>query len=426
MSFCGLDFGTSNSTIGVQLQGQPTMVPLETHPRTGDIETTLPSALFFNFEADNISFGRQAIQDYMQGEFGRLMRSMKSILGSNQMDEGTQIKNQVYEFNTIIGFFLNTLKQRAEDFAGQALSQIVLGRPVHFNDHDASLDKAAEQRLVDIAKQIGFTEVSFQYEPIAAAFDYEQNVTSEELALIIDIGGGTSDFTIMRLSQQSMQRSDRSADLLANHGVHIGGTDFDRHLSMATAMPYFGLGLRYKDNPTLAMPKHYFVDLATWHLIHRLYDPKVIRDLRDIRFRMQDRAPIEQLLSLLTQKNGHRLAGEVEQAKITLSQQTDSIIDLSAITESHALPTMTITQDQLNSAIEQDMQKVFGAIEDTLQMAGLKAEHIQTIFTTGGSSALPSVKQAITTRFSQAKWVGGDLFNSVGKGLLLEAIRRYR
>jgi hypothetical chaperone protein len=431
MSICGLDFGTSNSTVGVEHQQQSQMVPLEHDSHSGKFETTLPSALFFDFETDDIHFGRQAIELYSRGELGRLMRSMKSILGSKNMDEGTQIKHTRYTFNDIIGFFMASLKQRAEDFTQQPLESVVLGRPVHFNDHHPDLDLAAQNRMADIAHSVGFKQVSFQYEPIAAAYDYEQQVDKEELALIIDIGGGTSDFTLIKLSKQNRLKSQRDDDLLANHGIHIGGTDFDRHLSMATVMPHFGLNSYYIENPTLKMPRHYYVDLATWHRIHLLYDANILRDISELARDSQDKQAMLRLGQLLKNKQGHRLAASVEQAKIDLSQHNETNIDLSYLVSltnnaSNEEPIQSkASQEDLANAIEADVNKVFAAIDDTLVQAGLKASQIDTLFTTGGSTALPSVKKLISQKFSHAKWVSGDLFNSVGKGLLLDAQRRY-
>ena len=428
MSLCGLDFGTSNSTVGVVIDQRATMVPLEKHPRTGALETTLPSALFFDFEGDNISFGRHAIEDYTRGDFGRLMRSMKSILGSRQMDDGTQIKNKLYTFNDIIGFFMHSLKQRAEQFSNQALESVVLGRPVHFNDHHPDLDAAAEARLSEIARAVGFKNISFQFEPIAAAYDYEQTVDREEIALIIDIGGGTSDFTLIKLSKANREKTDRQADLLANHGIHIGGTDFDRHLSLATVMPHFGLGVPYKDKPNLAMPIHYYVDLGTWHRIHSLYDPKVLRDLADLRLNMAQPDAIARLIQLLKQKDGHRLAGQVEQAKIDLADRQETQIDLSFLNRdsgSGDVLAHPVNRARLDAAIQSDVDRVFAAVAETLAQAGIGKGAINTIFTTGGSTALPSVRALIQSQFPDANWVSGDLFNSVGKGLVLEAQRRY-
>ena len=423
MSLCGLDFGTSNSTLAVEREGQAHMVPLEGQ------ETTLPSALFFDFQTDDIHFGRQAIQHYTQGHFGRLMRSMKSILGSSQMDEGTQIKTRKYLFSEIIAFFIASLKERAEHFAQTPIHQVVLGRPVHFNDYHTHLDQEAENRLAAIAKSVGFTDISFQFEPIAAAYDYEQQCQQEELALIIDIGGGTSDFTIIRLGQHLSHKSDRQQDILANHGVHIGGTDFDRHFSLASVMDRFGMRVPYKDNPAMEMPKHFYVDLATWHRIHLLYEAKTLRDLTELKNRMMDKEPIDRLLSLLKQKDGHRLAGLIEQAKIDLSSQTKTTIDLEFLNRLEWVTDKTecpVDQRTLEQAIYQDVEKVLATIDETLIQAQIKPEQIQTIFTTGGSTALPMVQKQIRQRFSSTRQVQGDLFNSVGKGLLLEAQRRYR
>lgn len=400
------------------------MVPLEQHPGSGRVESTLPSALFFDFETDDIHFGRQAIDLYTQGEFGRLMRSMKSILGTNQMDDGTQIKATVYSFAQIIGFFMNSLKQRAEQYTDQPLNSVVLGRPVHFNDNHKHLDQAAEVALAGIARDIGFNQVSFQYEPIAAAYDYEQQITSEELALIIDMGGGTSDFTIIRLSPQARQNSERKGDLLANHGIHIGGTDFDRLLSMTSVMPELGLDMAYRDKPSLAIPRHYFVDLATWHRIHHLYDPGVGRDLQDLRRNVSEPLRLDRLMQVLRQKDGHRVAGIVEQAKIELSSQNRVPLDLDFLDGFDPIHCQ-LDRTTLISAIDADVSRVFSAIDETLAQAGLDADAIQTIFTTGGSTALPSIRTLIEQRFPSAKRVHGDLFNSVGKGLVLEAQRRY-
>ena len=225
MNVCGLDFGTSNSTVGVLKDGQPAMVPLE-QDAGHQWQTTLPSALFFSFEDDQVSFGRQAISRYTAGEPGRLMRSMKNIMGSAFMGETTQVKRRHYTFEEIIGFFVQSLKQRAEQYLGEEagpVDAVVLGRPVFFNDDNPELDREAEQRLQNVAQSVGFSQVSFQYEPIAAAFDYERQVQHEELALIVDIGGGTSDFTIVRLSPDRHALTDRRDDFLANHGVHTAG-----------------------------------------------------------------------------------------------------------------------------------------------------------------------------------------------------------
>lgn len=431
MTICGLDFGTSNSTVGVIKDHRQTMVPLE-QDSANKWQTTLPSALFFSFEDDRISFGRKAIKHYTAGESGRLLRSMKSLLGGAFMGDKTQIKNRFYTFEEIIGFFIASLKTRAEAFNGpesSALESVVIGRPVYFNDSDPQLDRAAEEHLANIARIAGFKEVSFQFEPIAAALDYEQQVTKEELALIIDIGGGTSDFTLIRLSPQRHGQSDRQQDFLGNNGIHLGGTDFDRRLSVNGIMPEFGMGMALTDNPDLNMPGHYFFDLATWHKIHLLYSRSVLMELKHFRPVVSDKNRLDRLIALLTNRKGHQLAGLVEQAKIELSAVPESVVDLQSLFSDNteiSIDNCTLTQLQLQQSLQRDIEKIFQTLQDTLKQAGLTHQHIDTVFTTGGSTALPMVQACIDTAFPDARQIAGDLYNSVGKGLLMEAQLRYQ
>lgn len=451
MAICGLDFGTSNSTVGVIKNNKNEMVPLE-KDSDGQWQTTLPSALFFDFESDQISFGRSAIAQYTAGHSGRLMRSMKNLLGSAYMGDKTQVKNRFYTYDEIVGFFVGSLKQQAEDFLqsdSDSLQSVVVGRPVYFNDDDPALDKAAEEHLADIARLAGFQEVSFQYEPIAAALDYEKQVTSEELALIVDIGGGTSDFTLIRLSPERHLMDDRKSDFLGNNGIHLGGTDFDRRLSMAGVMPQFGLGAPMKERPELAMPSHYYFELATWHRIHLLYERTVLLELDTFRQQVKDKAPLDRFIELLKRRKGHHLAALVERAKIDLSSRdktsvplgslygkdidnahafsgaadTDDALDLGNVAGSHDCE---LTRTQLQQSLQRDVSDIFAALDNTLKQAGLSPTQVDTVFTTGGSTALPMVKDCISQAFPEARQIGGDLYNSVGSGLLIEARKRYQ
>jgi len=430
MTICGLDFGTSNSTVGVLKDNLPTMVPLE-QDSTGHWQSTLPSALFFGFEDDQIDVGRQAISRYTAGEPGRLLRSMKSLLGGSFMGDKTQVNNRQYTFDEIISFFITSLKTQADNFNGpdaDPLESVVMGRPVYFNDTDKELDKAAEEHLANIARLAGFKEVSFQYEPIAAAMDYEQQVTKEELALIIDIGGGTSDFTLIRLSPERHGKQNRQQDFLANHGVHLGGTDFDRQLSVNGVMPEFGMGLPLKDRPGLNMPGSYYFDLATWHKIHLLYNRKTLMEIKNFRLSVSDRTRLDRLLELLIQRKGHLLASYVEQAKIDLSGKKETVVDLASLFDDgkqFSIENCTLTQTLLKSSLQKDVDKIFNTLNETLTQAGLTNKNIDTVFTTGGSTALPMVQACIDVAFPSARQIAGDLYTSVGTGLLMEAKMRY-
>ncbi len=431
MTICGLDFGTSNSTVGVIKEHIPTMVPLEQDPN-GEWQTTLPSALFFGFEDDVVSFGRSAMDRYTVGEPGRLLRSMKSLLGGSFMGDKTQVKNRFYSFDEIIGFFIASLKSQAETFNGPnspPLHSVVMGRPVYFNDTDPKLDKAAQDHLEEIARLAGFKEVSFQYEPIAAALDYEQQVSKEELALIIDIGGGTSDFTLIKLSPDRHGKADRQQDFLANHGVHLGGTDFDARLSINSIMPEFGMGMSMTDKPGLDMPGSYYFDLATWHKIHLLYDRRVLMELKNLRPIVSDKKRLDRLMELLMERKGHQLAGLVEKAKIELSSVNQTTIDLESLfvdSPAITIDNCNLTQAQLQESLTRDIERIFNTLQETLTQAGLTHQNIDTVFTTGGSTALPMVQACISSAFPDARLISGDLYNSVGTGLLMEAQLRYQ
>ena len=192
---CGLDFGTSNSTFArVGADGVPLLLALE------DGKPTIPSVLFFGFEDDRLHFGRQAVAEYVSGADGRLLRSLKSVLGTALIGDSTRVKARSYGFVEIIGLFIAELKRRAEAELGAGVDSVVCGRPVHFVDDDALADAAAQDQLAGAVRAQGFSHIEFQFEPIAAALDYERQVSGEKLALIVDLGGGTSDFSVVRVS----------------------------------------------------------------------------------------------------------------------------------------------------------------------------------------------------------------------------------
>lgn len=275
--FCGIDFGTTNSTAGLCAPGaQPRLVPLE-----GE-DLTIPSALFFSFEDPQTHFGRAAVFEYMDGAEGRFMRALKSVLGSSLMDETTQIGRERVGFEALIGRFLRHLRQQIETRGGVAPDKVVLGRPVFFVDGDPAADRAAENQLRAAASAQGFRHIEFQFEPVAAALHFEQSLADEALALVVDVGGGTSDFSVLRLSPERAKSSDRLSDILSTSGVHVGGTDFDRLLNLAKVMPEMGRGTPTRDGKR-QLPQWYFHDMATWHRINLLYTPKIVREVTELR-----------------------------------------------------------------------------------------------------------------------------------------------
>ena len=188
---CGIDFGTSNSTVGWLRPGAPTLLPLE------DGKATLPSAVFFNADEDSTCFGRAALAEYLEGYEGRLMRALKSLLGSSLIDGQTEVHGRALRFQDLLASFIGELKARAEARSGRVFEQAVFGRPVHFVDGDAAADRKAQETLEAIARQVGFRDVSFQFEPIGAALHYERSLAAEELVLIADIGGSVAEFLLI-------------------------------------------------------------------------------------------------------------------------------------------------------------------------------------------------------------------------------------
>lgn len=414
-SFGGIDFGTSNSTIGVIRDGRPRLVALE-----GD-HVTLPSVVFFNFEDDRTYYGRRAIEDYTLNSEGRLLRALKSVLGSSLIHEKTRIKARSMLFTDIIGLFLKHLKTRLDEAAGDDVGRVVLGRPVHFVDGDEEADRAAQSQLELAARAQGFRDIEFQFEPIAAALDYEQSVSKEELALIADIGGGTSDFSIVRVSPDGARRADRKGDVLANSGVHVGGTDFDRLISIATVMRALGYGTPTKDGKR-NLPVSYFNDLATWQRINQLYSNRAMTDLRQIRQEAAEPHLVERMIDIVRHRQGHALAGRVEQAKIDLTTRPATSIHLPLAGEKVDI---ALTQERMNAAIAPATARVVETASATVRDAGLEPAQIETLFLTGGSTGIPQLRDAIRALFPGARVVEGDAFGSVGLGLALDAQRKF-
>ncbi|MGQ5522872.1 Hsp70 family protein [Chitinimonas sp. PSY-7] len=411
---CGIDFGTSNSTAGWLRPGQSPLLALE------DGKTTLPSVVFFNAEEDRISYGRAGLDDYLEGYEGRLMRSLKSLLGSSLIDGQTEVMGRALPFRELLTHFIGELKKRAEASAGRNFDTAVFGRPVHFVDDNQAADQQAQRTLEETARAIGFKEVSFQFEPIAAAFHYEQGITNEELVLIVDIGGGTSDFSLVRLSPKRASLPNRQDDLLANGGIHIGGTDFDKYLSLNTIMPLLGYKTRLQNNSEV--PSSYYFNLATWHTINFNYTRKIWMELQDVYRDAREQDKLDRLLRLIEHREGHWLALRAEEAKIGLSSMPSVTLSLDRI---HQGLQHDIERSDFDTAVNHLVDGVSGTVQQLLQDASLSTEQIDTVFFTGGSSGIPLLRQSIAALLPTARTVEGDLFGSIGAGLAVEAQRRY-
>lgn len=422
-SVCGLDFGTSNSTVGFHDGQQVRLLNLE------DGKATLPSVIFFNADLDEVAYGRAALTAYLDGYEGRLMRSMKSLLGTSLIDGQTEVQGRRLAYKQLLTQYITELKKRAELASQTSFDQAVFGRPVFFIDENPAADQKAEQTLREIAQDAGFKDIAFQYEPIAAALDYESRMTQEELVLVVDIGGGTADFSVIRLSPKRRQQIDRHADILSNTGVHIGGTDFDKYLSLQHLMPLLGMGGRLSNG--IEMPSANYFNLATWHTINLVYSQKVVREIQDICRDISDpllRYRCECFLHLINQRDGHWLALKAEEAKISLSDVETVQIPLERLrskSTDEAQQFLHMDRAQLDAAIAPLFVQLNQTIANAIANAGVKNAQIDTVFFTGGASGIRGLRQELKELLPNAKMVQGDVFGSIGAGLAWDAKRRF-
>ncbi len=292
---------------------------------------------------------------------------------------------------------------------------------MHFRDHDEVADRAAEKTLAGIARQEGFKHIAFQYEPIAAALAYEQTVTREELILVLDIGGGTSDFSVIRVSPERKNAADRTNDILASSGIHIGGTDFDRLLSLAQVMPHLGYKTLTRDGKR-TLPSRYYFDLATWQFINHLYSPNIQRQLGEVRREAAQPHLVERLREVIRAKDGHMLATRVEQAKIDLSSAEIASLKIE-LGEEDVL--VDATNADFHAAIGQSVSKIEATIQDALKKAGVTADQINSMFLTCGTTRIPMLREHFKSLMPNASVVEGNVFGAVGIGLAADARRKF-
>lgn len=414
----GIDFGTTNSSAAISDGGAPRMVDLESG------HDTIPTALYFPEKSSAVYFGRDAQKRYTDGDMdGRFMRSIKRILGSDIMRGGTVINGRPVKFETIIGYFLQHLKKKIDAAAGMNVDAVVMGRPVHFRDNDPTGDARAQDELERIARSAGFKDISFQYEPIAAAFAHEQGLQSEKLAFVADIGGGTSDFTIIRLSPSRSGNLDRSADVLANTGVRIGGNDFDKALALHAFMPCFGMGTEYKAyDKTITVASSPYFSLATWSSVNEVYNYKTLNMVRGYTVWGLEIEKVKRLYEIIERRLGHKNLDYVEQAKITLSSQSDVSMRLDFLSDA---PIINTTRNVFENSILADMKKIEAAVLECIAQAGVKNTDIELVILTGGSTEIPYVSHVMQSNFPNAEISASNKMASVGLGLAYDSVRRY-
>lgn len=407
----GIDFGTSNSAAAfVNAAGKLCPIALEAD------RTTMPTALYFCPENAQVHYGSAALQAYLtatqdQVPGGRLMRAIKSLLGSRLMDERTVINGQLVSFFDIVVLYFKALKTRSEQQLGHAVTHAMLGRPVHFVDDDAQRDALAQATLARAAQAAGFESVQFQMEPIAAAFDFERRIERETTTLVVDIGGGTSDFTVIQLGPTRRDNPVRTQDVLATSGVHLGGTDFDRLLNLQWVMPLLGLG--HIGPGGRQVPSGILHDLSTWHLIHHAYTRQRLHHAAELWTAYSDITLHRRLMQVLHERLGHQLLALVEAAKIGCAN-ADAAVEIDLACVESGLHT-ALTPQTLNQTLQLQLDKIVRCAQQCV--AGSGRPRIDAVYLTGGSSALSPLVRTLEQSFPSATMVHGDRFGGVAAGL---------
>lgn len=424
-----IDFGTSNSLLAAANHREVhPAVPLD--ERSED-PTVLRSVLFFP-EAispgeERCFFGKAALDEYVaRGSRGRLLRSLKRFLPVRGFLR-TQIGSQSYTLEQLIAGVLRELRQRADTFFGARVERVLLGRPARFGNNPEE-DASAEQRLREAAQLAGFRQVDFCPEPVAAARDFRGCLTQEQLLLVGDFGGGTSDYTLVRMSPAAAGGESESGftlkDVLATHGVSVAGDALDGSLMRSQLARHFGADVRYRvplgDN-VLTMPRPLMEKLcspAEMSLLAQRDAQSFLRDVRGWSLGPEDRRHIDQLLTLVEDTLGFVVFEAVEQTKKQLSSQPSTRFALH-------VPGIDIDEDFTRAGFENGARRELGnivaALDETLARAGVSAGDVGVVCLTGGTARVPAVRQALTERFGAERLHSLRGLHAVVEGLARHA-----
>lgn len=401
-----IDFGTSNSACAMLDQGRIRRIPIE---RDGD---TLPTAVFFPTRGGAMRIGNSAAEALIDGDEGRYMRALKSVLGTSLLHETRLIGGKRRSIADIIADFLTSVKARAEAATGRNFTRALSGRPVHFHSNDATRDAQAESDLRACYLAAGFRDVRFLAEPEAAALASHGMGKVGALGLIVDIGGGTSDFSAFRGGADGAQ-------ILANHGIRLGGTDFDHAISMTHAMPALGHGgelRRAMGDGLLPVPNGIYSDLATWARIPFLYTPETRRMAVDMAKFAVDRPAMDRLVGVLDEELGHELAFAVERGKIAANGGEAAAIQMGFIEAGLKRP---VSPQSLEAALAGYRRDLLQAAHQTLTLADVTPDQVENVILVGGSSLMGLVSSVAAELCPDAAILRSEAFTAVVDGLAL-------
>jgi len=408
----GLDFGTTNSVVAIRTGDEVEVLPIGMGG-----SKTVRSVLYFPEDGKRYYVGEEAVVKYVEdGMQGRFLQSVKSLFSDPQF-RGTIIRWFGYqEVQSLAGKIIRHVKERADQVVGDDVTSVVIGRPAEFSENPEQ-DKIAQDRLVAAVREAGFTDIRLQLEPIAAALHYEETLDREQLVFVADLGGGTSDFTIMRLSPERRNCTDRKPDVLANGGVYIGGDRFDSQIMAHKLFGYFGEGSTFTTlNKTFPFPFHLLAKLRKWQLIPFLKDSHTRQIIRELLQTSSDVGAIRRLQALIEENLGFALFRSIEKAKVGLSEtKVEEILFRASDISIREI----ITRTEFDVIIGEEIREFDKCINRVIGRAGVQQGEIQAVFVTGGTSLVPRVRDFLATKFGKDKIRTGNTFTSVAAGLAL-------
>ena len=404
---CGLDFGTSNSVITIT--DIKTKKVLFTHSDK--------SILYFPaIKGANCIVGSKAEEMFVEDNLkGRLLKSIKTILKQENF-KYTWINGEQFTPEDLVSFIIAHFKKIAEEFLNDEISDVILGRPALFSEEN-DLENLATERLMNAAKKAGFKNITLHFEPVAAAFSYEVNLTKDEKVLIADFGGGTSDFSIMNLSKNNIFNTNRNSDIIAYGGLYIGGDLFDSEIMWHKVSPSLGKGLTYRTyNKEIEIPSIIYSELKHWERSFQLKESKLRKSLDKYYVFSGQNKKIDNLRVLIDSNNIYSLYKVIEQSKIDLSTKSESKITFQC---NELYINDLITLAEFDKMINKHTSKIQSYLIDLMDNNNVSPKDIDAVFITGGSSSVVSIKNIFTKLFDIQKIHMGDAFNSVSYGLSL-------
>jgi len=416
-----IDFGTSNSLLAA-CDGHKVISAIPIDPLSYD-PTVMRTLLYFPSQK-KVFFGAEALKHYNEnpGE-GRLIRSIKKHLPFRSFI-GTWIEDRPMNLEDLIGLFLAELRKKGNHHFGQDVTRVVLGRPARFAEDEGD-DLYAQSRLEIAAKKAGFTEVEFVPEPIAAACEFRSSLQNEKIVFVADFGGGTSDFTVMRMKPGPYDPS----DVLAIGGVPKAGDALDGSVMRERLSPYFGADIRFQipfSSNILKMPLHLMEKICSPADVSLLMKRDIMEFLKNIEKwanKSEDKTKMQRLFTLVEDQLGFPLFEKIEQAKRELSQSNEGRvlfnypgIDLNE----------KIEKPDFEKYIELSVEVILKSLDETMKKSGLDFSDVDIVCCTGGTARVPRLRQAIEERFGKEKLQEHRVFHSVVEGLAHRAREIFR